>query len=114
MVGYYKIAFTEIIPPTLTTIVHRDPHGPACIQNSVMDPDLIGSESFWPHLIRVRIRNNYNGSGSAASHLLSHYNIQQTNLSFLNITELYTKSSQPSLSSCSHPANHSQLLVSHY
>jgi hypothetical protein len=62
---------------------HRDPHGPAFIQTIVLDPDPIGSGSF----CQV---GSESGSGivvrdpdpPTASHLLAHYNIQPTLLSF--------------------------------
>jgi hypothetical protein len=65
---------------------HRDQHGLAWIETSVLDLDLVRSGTVWPGGIRVCIYNNCIRSGSA--------------------------NRRPSLSSLSCPANHSQLLVS--
>jgi hypothetical protein len=50
----------KLIPPWTLKFMqaHRDQHGLACSQTSVLDLDLVGLGTVWPGGILVCIRNN--------------------------------------------------------
>ncbi len=89
---------------------HRDHHGPTCFPTSVVDLDLVGSGTFRPGRIQVRIQYFLTRLDPSSDPVL--YD-QVGSKSGSRIIVSDPNLLQPSQSSSSRPANHSQLLVGH-